>query len=442
MKKILFIIPCVPYPLTSGGNQAFFNMVDYIRHKMSVSILLYVWTDKEEKQVEDLKELWQNVDFYVFVKEKEAKPEEPLIRNPFYYKWLKKIKSSIEHKMRRQLILPKNETVDVLDDKDLARKKSVLPHSVFKNIDTKFVNYIAEIANLGFDIVQVEFYELMVLGYILPQNVQTVFVHHELRYIRNENEMALYKKVQSNDLMHFLVAKDFERDALRKYKHVIALTEVDRVLLTDFLGREERIYASPAVAHFEVNSDAEFVPCTHKRFTFVGYGDHFPNFDAVIWFCKEVAPCLRKRGFEFTFQVVGMGYEQYSKELQAVDCPEIEMVGFVEKLDSFLQGSIALVPIRIGSGMRIKILDMVSSNIPFITTSKGVEGIHLSHGEECLIADNAVDFANSMIKLSDDPELQKKLVGQATARLKELYNPQEMLDRRLSVYASILKDEV
>ena len=40
-KKILFIIPYIPYPLDSGGNQAFFNMVEYLRHKMAVSVLLY-----------------------------------------------------------------------------------------------------------------------------------------------------------------------------------------------------------------------------------------------------------------------------------------------------------------------------------------------------------------------------------------------------------------
>ena len=45
-KKILFIIPYIPYPLDSGGNQAFFNMVEYLRHKMSVSVLLYPETGR------------------------------------------------------------------------------------------------------------------------------------------------------------------------------------------------------------------------------------------------------------------------------------------------------------------------------------------------------------------------------------------------------------
>lgn len=62
MKKILFIIPCIPYPLTTGGNQAFFHMVDYLRCRMSVSILLYP-KGKEKEDVEKLKRIWNNVDF-------------------------------------------------------------------------------------------------------------------------------------------------------------------------------------------------------------------------------------------------------------------------------------------------------------------------------------------------------------------------------------------
>lgn len=85
MKKILFILPCVPYPLTAGGNQAFFNMVEYIRHKMSVSLLLSP-ENKEMNDVESLRALWTNVDFYLF-REEDA---EPKTRCPRYYRWLKR----------------------------------------------------------------------------------------------------------------------------------------------------------------------------------------------------------------------------------------------------------------------------------------------------------------------------------------------------------------
>lgn len=81
MKKILFILPCVPYPLTAGGNQAFFNMVEYLRDKMSVSILLAPG-DKEMPNVENLMKLWSNVDFFLF-REKDGEPE---TRHPRYYR--------------------------------------------------------------------------------------------------------------------------------------------------------------------------------------------------------------------------------------------------------------------------------------------------------------------------------------------------------------------
>ena len=64
-KKILFITPYVPYPLNSGGNQAFFHMVDYIRSRMSVSILLYPRHSAEMDNVKALQAKWPDVTFHL-----------------------------------------------------------------------------------------------------------------------------------------------------------------------------------------------------------------------------------------------------------------------------------------------------------------------------------------------------------------------------------------
>ena len=109
------------------------------------------------------------------------------------------------------------------------------------------MEYVSQVAHSGFDIIQVEFYELLSLGFLLPENVQTIFVHHELRYIRNEKEITLFREQTAGDRMLFHIAKDFERSALLKYKDVIVLTEVDRKIMEDFIGRKDHIYTSPAV---------------------------------------------------------------------------------------------------------------------------------------------------------------------------------------------------
>lgn len=102
-KKILFIIPYIPYPLDSGGNQAFFNMVEYLRHKMAVSVLLYPETGRRMQDVESLKKIWDNVDFFIYTP-KTKTVRLPKIKHPFYYKWLQKIHASVTRKMNRQQI--------------------------------------------------------------------------------------------------------------------------------------------------------------------------------------------------------------------------------------------------------------------------------------------------------------------------------------------------
>jgi hypothetical protein len=423
MKKILFIIPYVPYPLISGGNQAFFHMIEYARHEMAISVLLYPKSKAERKNIEKLSQIWTNVEFLVF----QEKIEEPKAKNPLYYKLLKNIKESAARKMHRLLI----------EKTDLIRRKGTLSSSIFHPLPNKYIEYISEISKRGFDIIQVEFYELISLGYILPNNVETIFVHHELRYIHNENEMALLDKVTHEEQMLYDIAKEYERSALLKFRHIIALTDIDRNILSDFIGRSEHIYTSPAIVEVERNLIKKNVIAT-TRLTFVGSEDHFPNLDAVNWFCTEVAPILREKGFHFTFQVIGHWHNKYIKYIQNI-CPEMELTGYIENLHSFLQGSIFLVPIRIGSGMRIKILDAVLSRVPFISTAKGIEGIDFHHEKECLIANSPHDFSTAIIHLSQNPKIQENLTEQAATSLQKLYNPKKMLELRMNIYKQILK---
>ena len=378
-------------------------MVDYLRCRMSVSILLYP-KGKEKEDVEKLKRIWNNVDFFIFT-DQMAEPE---TRHPSYYKWLKKIALSATRKMRRQLLTY---------SKDVVCRDMTLDSSFFEPLPSKYAEYISTVSRRGFDIIQVEFYPLISLGYLLPENVQTIFVHHELRYVRNENENGILERVTDEERMLYRIGKDFEHSALKTYKHVIVLTEVDRQILIDFIGNKHRIHVSPAVVQMTDACDKQVVPTT-SRLTFVGSEGHYPNLDAVVWFCQEIAPCLRNQNFHFTFQVVGPWRSSYVKELQT-SCPELELVGYVEDLHNFLNGSIVLVPIRIGSGMRMKILDAVSSKAPFVTTTKGVEGIDFHHEEECLIADSASDFASAVIRLTGDEGLQVKLANQAVEQLQK-----------------------
>ena len=90
-----------------------------------------------------------------------------------------------------------------------------LDSSFFEPLPSKYAEYISTVSRRGFDIIQVEFYPLISLGYLLPENVQTIFVHHELRYVRNENEMEFLERVTDEERMLYRIGKDFEHSALR-----------------------------------------------------------------------------------------------------------------------------------------------------------------------------------------------------------------------------------
>lgn len=92
-------------------------------------------------------------------------------------------------------------------------------------------------------------------------------MHHELRYIRNEKEITLFREQTAGDRMLFHIAKDFERSALLKYKDVIVLTEVDRKIMEDFIGRKDHIYTSPAVVQVGDRLEQPFVPVQSGRLT-------------------------------------------------------------------------------------------------------------------------------------------------------------------------------
>lgn len=417
MKKILFIIPYIPYPIDSGGDQAFFNMVEYIRQYMSVSILLSYRNQRDKDNIEALKKIWTNVEFFMFNEKAANYPSS-------YLKILNKIKNSATRKIRRKIRLVKG-------------IQSTLYDSYKQLLSQSYLEYVAKISRKGFDFIQVEFFELISLGYILPRDTQTIFVHHEIRYIRNANEMALFPNKTEYDEMLFLMGKEFERSALRQFKHIIALTDTDRDILKKFID-SENVYSSPAVIPLNRKEHIHFQPVTTNRLTFLGGGDHYPNKDAVKWFVTEIVPILHKKNFHFTLDIIGNWGDNDSKIFHGVK--EINRSGYIEELHTFINGSIAIVPIRIGSGMRIKILDSIMSQVPVVTTTKGVEGISLTNGSECIIADSPEEFADSIIRLCQDIKLQQQLVQQATIKMDDLYRLEKMLEKRMNIY-SLMQDK-
>lgn len=449
--KILYIIPYIPFPLHSGGNQAFFNMADEARKEHEISLLLHVQNDTDECNLDKLKKVWPDVHFYVYRTKVEQHITAPIIETPikfpkrieFEVKLFDKVRKSMERKINRRYNRFRPHVPEVEYTKDNVKEKFVLgehvrAHSTLFNktnsFESDYLDFVYETSRKGFDCIQVEFFECLPLIYLLPDNTETVFVHHELRFVRIENEMSLFSKVTAADKMCYHTVKDAELSMLKLFRHVIVLTETDKHILSSLLPDTD-IYVSPALTDAAKIKEISAFEMA-KDLIFIGSGDHYPNADGVLWFCQDVVPVLKQKKFNGQVKVIGKWNEEIKTTVRNL-FPDIKFTGYIEDLRTFINGNISIVPIRIGSGMRMKILDSAAAAMPIVTTSKGCEGMSFKDGTDYLIADTAEDFANAIMNLQKDERLQKRLVENAGAKLYTVMDGDELIARRMDFYKNI-----
>jgi glycosyltransferase involved in cell wall biosynthesis len=451
--NILYIIPYIPFPLNSGGNQAFFNMVNEARKVHQVSLLLRIRNDKDRENAGLLQEVWPDARLYLLdetatnaqAKMAAAEEEDAGLSGVTAWKCrlFDSIRRSMERKIRRSIrhaLMKKKAEAIVREDSvatneilgSFVREHSVLYHGIDGNED--FYEYVYHTSRQGFDLIQIEFYEYLPLVYLLPKDVKKVFVHHELHYVRVENEMNLFDRISQADRLKYQMDFQEELSALKQYDKIVTLTEVDRELLSVHIP-SDKLYVSPALTEAcKATTQQEWQPA--RDLVFIGGGDHFPNADGVMWLATKVLPALRQTGTNAKVYVVGKWDKVMQEQIHAF-APNIVFTGFVDNLMSFLCGKISVVPIRIGSGMRMKILDSINAGTPMVTTSKGCEGLPLRDGEHCFITDDATVFAQRIAQLMQNKDVQKKFVEAARSQMGGQMDGSELLRRRMALYESM-----
>lgn len=144
-----------------------------------------------------------------------------------------------------------------------------------------------------------------------------------------------------------------------------------------------------------------------RTILFFGAGNYFPNTDGILYFLREIWPALAARRPDLRFKIVG---PNPSAEVLARSGPRIEVVGFVEDLRPHLATAAALVvPLRIGGGTRLKILEAMAMAKPIVSTTLGAEGIEVTDGANILLADAPAAFAGAVERVLDDRFLAARL---------------------------------
>jgi len=140
---------------------------------------------------------------------------------------------------------------------------------------------------------------------------------------------------------------------------------------------------------------------------FAGSMDYSANVDAVVWFVNNIWPELRRQHPALSFTIVG---RDPTPEVRALAGDQVSVTGTVPDVRPYYSGALAaVVPLRFGSGTRLKILEAMATGIPVISTRLGAEGLDLEDGTHLLLADSASELIAAVSRLASSPELWMRL---------------------------------
>lgn len=189
----------------------------------------------------------------------------------------------------------------------------------------------------------------------------------------------------------------FERNAFSQADVVTAVSEKDELRAREWGAH------STGVVHNGVDTEA-ITPCpsgsavTAKELLFLGSLDWFPNQDAIRYFIEDIFPLARKLDKEILLNIVGRRPDQALRKI-AASTEGVTLTGEVDDVVPFLRKAAAVVvPLRIGGGTRIKIIEAMSAGKVVVSTTIGAEGLDVEDGTHILIADTPETFAVAIVK--------------------------------------------
>jgi glycosyltransferase involved in cell wall biosynthesis len=218
----------------------------------------------------------------------------------------------------------------------------------------------------------------------------------------------------------------YERAAVCKFQHVIAVSENDRTLMTKWVDRDRVTVVPTGVdlaqycpAPAESDPAAQSANALASLITFVGAMDWEPNVDGVEYFCSEIWPQIKAEVPKAIFRIVGRNPDRRVQKWASIH-NSIEVTGRVPSVVEHLhQSAVVIVPLRIGGGTRLKIYEAMATAKAVVSTTIGAEGLDVHHGHDILLADDARSFAKAVVLLLRDPAVRacyEKAAAETAAR--------------------------
>ena len=226
----------------------------------------------------------------------------------------------------------------------------------------------------------------------------------------------------------------WEGGAVRRVAATLALTQEDAARLAELAGGGGRVRV--------VRAPFPELPPGSGRLDgdppVVVFGSRgwLPNADSVAWYLKDVWPAVRA---ELPGAVLHLYGEDYGGDPSSAPAGVVVHPPPGDSAEAFPPGSILAIPLRIASGVRIKVLEAWARGVPVVATRAALAGLEVEDGREALVAETPRDFAAATRRLQAEPGLAAALVQEGLRARRERHNPGEIARRLMAEYEDVVE---
>jgi polysaccharide biosynthesis protein PslH len=374
MFKILVLSPSIPYPPTDGGRIRIYNLIKYLAEKNEITLIAFYQENDELKHIPVLKEFCKNI--------------YPVLC------WSRQIKN-------------------------LLSKSFFLRAYGVNRLMQDCVNKVVQ--NQSFDVIQAE---SLCMSQYLPKIFKGIKVLDapDVQTIRYKM-FADVKKDRLNKIIALLkwrIVRKIERNVGKKVDMILTMSSFDHDVFKKIIKRD-CIYITPNgvdANYFKASLNSERFGA---NLLFIGMMNYLPNIDAMLYFCREIFPIIKRYIKDVKLSIIGKNPPPEILQLEEID--NVEVGGYyVDVRPCYDKCSAFIVPLRSGSGTRLKILEALSMGSPVISTSIGCQGIEVTNGTDIIVIDKPEEFAKEVVGILKNKDLRQKLIKNGRRLIEEKYN--------------------
>ena len=375
--KILFLAHLLPYPLDGGGQIKSYHTLRLLSECFDVTLCALIRREEERENVRHLESFCAGgIDTFLLRRGKLSNPVDALAA--------------------------------LLKNRSFIVSRDAVPELSAQ------VNFTCGIADTS-PFVAIHVDHLQMAQFVprdIPSGIPVVLDQHN---VEHRIPKRLSETLGANPVMRWYAGiewrklRDFELAAMRRADLTLAVSDEDRAA---FVALAPDI--TPKVVTVPIGVDTDYFAVANRgadASDLLSIGTMYwpPNVDAVQWFVSDVLPLVREEKPDARLMVVG------AKPTDAIIAlgqrgSGVVVTGTVPDVRPFADTcGVFVVPLRSGSGMRVKILNALSMGLPVVSTTVGAEGIAVTHGENILLADTPRAFADAVLRVLNDRAFAERL---------------------------------